>query len=68
MTMFTDTRSNAARPVARFSLIGALSVWRQRQHLKSLDSNALSDLGLSQRDVSAEIKRPIWDVPHTWRA
>jgi len=68
MTMFTEARPVAnARPATRFSLTGALSVWRQRQHLKNLDANALRDLGISYRDASAEARRPLWDVPASWR-
>ena len=71
MTMFTEARPESfaapTRPALRFNPLHALSVWRQRQHLKSLDDAALADLGLSYREAAAEARRPIWDVPGYWQ-
>ncbi len=51
----------------RVGLWSVLSLWRSRQHLKSLDDQALSDVGLTRAEADAEANRPIWDVPQTWR-
>lgn len=51
-----------------FSMISqAIAVRRQRLALRSLDDNALSDIGLTKAQAEAESKRPIWDVPANWR-
>ena len=42
-------------------------VWRQRQVLKSLDSDALNDIGLTRGQADAEAKRAIWDAPIGWK-
>ena len=42
-------------------------IWRQRQVLRKLDIDALNDIGISRKDAFAEARRPIWDVPATWR-
>ncbi len=44
-----------------------LLVARQRNELAQLDAHALEDIGLTQADVSQELKRPLWDVPAHWR-
>lgn len=43
------------------------STYRQRRALARLDDNALVDLGISRADAEAEAKRPLWDVPSSWR-
>lgn len=52
-------------------ILGRLShfynVWRQRQALKSLNREALEDIGISYRDASNEARRSFWDAPSTWR-
>ncbi|MDU8929580.1 DUF1127 domain-containing protein [Alisedimentitalea sp. MJ-SS2] len=56
------------RPVllaARFSTL--LSLRRQRSRLARLDAKALADIGLTRDEAMTEAKRPIWDVPATWR-
>ncbi|QBF32906.1 DUF1127 domain-containing protein [Thalassococcus sp. S3] len=55
------------RPARRLTLGYILSVWRQRQDLKRLDTTALRDIGISKTKAQAEAARPIWDVPATWR-
>lgn len=68
MTYVTAHASRAARPAQkRTGLKALLSLWRSRQHLKSLDDRALADIGLSRAEADSEASRPIWDVPHTWR-
>lgn len=67
MTFLTDTRATLARQNKGFGLSRALDVWRQRQHLKALDDQALSDIGVSRAQAQREATRPIWDVPETWR-
>lgn len=72
MTYFsTEARSlplASARPGFLNRLHRMLSVWRQRDQLRRLDSRALEDIGLTRADAEAEAARPIWDVPDTWRA
>ena len=34
--------------------------WRQRKRLAALDDAALKDIGLSQADVAAELRKPVW--------
>lgn len=60
----------AAPGKALLSLAGILkilAVRRQRRHLATLDDAALKDLGLTEADVRAEVKRPAWDVPSHWQ-
>ena len=40
--------------------------WRSRHALDQLDDHMLQDIGLTRREASAEVKRPIWDVPGHW--
>lgn len=49
-------------------LFDIMAVRQQRRKLAKLDKVALRDLGLTQSDVQAELKRPVWDVPANWRA
>jgi len=58
----TSTKVGVFNALWRF-----LAVARQRRDLGRLDDAALADLGLSRADVSAELTRPIWDVPDQWR-
>ncbi|AHD08979.1 DUF1127 domain-containing protein [Phaeobacter gallaeciensis] len=66
--MDNSLRSNACAP--RRSIMAtvahALAVWRERRMLAQLDSSALEDMGISQRDAEAEARRPIWDAPNNW--
>lgn len=57
-------RAGAARP----SLRSLLALWRSRRALARLDTRALDDIGLSVQDARLEAARPVWDVPHHWRA
>jgi len=45
----------------------AFGVWRERRALARLSDTQLSDIGVSRAQAKAEAKRPIWDVPVTWR-
>ncbi len=68
MTYISSTSAKYARPAQkRTSVLSILTLWRSRQHLKSLDDRALQDIGLTRAEADAEATRPIWDVPHTWR-
>lgn len=69
MTLITSSRPAASRPAFSFltALGHHLSVWRQRQALKTLDDARLKDLGLSRAEADAEARRAIWDAPETWR-
>ena len=51
----------------RIGLSAMLAAWRTRQHLKTLDDRALTDIGISRSEADAEANRPIWDVPTSWR-
>jgi len=48
-------------------LVMAHSTWRQRQILKSLEAEALDDIGLTKDEADKEARKPIWDVPAHWR-
>jgi len=66
MTLHSHTFTQS-RPLRRRSLVDALrsihATWRQRRALAALDAAALKDIGLTERDVHREIRRPIWDLP-----
>ncbi len=71
----TMTSANCTAPIRntvspRVSVFSMLSqtyaVWRQRQTLKSLDTAALRDIGVSPSQAKAEADRPIWDAPASW--
>jgi uncharacterized protein YjiS (DUF1127 family) len=55
------------RPAVFRMLMQILATQGQRRALRKLDSDALSDLGLSYADAKREANRPFWDVPATWR-
>jgi uncharacterized protein YjiS (DUF1127 family) len=48
-------------------VIAVLHLRRQRRALRELDPHQLADIGLSADQAMAEARRPIWDVPPTWR-
>lgn len=54
------------------SLIGRvftmLSLYQGRRTLARLDEALLSDIGISREEAYREAKRPMWDVPASWRA
>lgn len=49
---------------AFFSFFG---VRGERATLKSLDTDRLTDLGLTRKQAFAEARRPVWDVPGYWK-
>lgn len=58
----------ACAPKVHLTLLQRIiGVWRQRQHLDRLDAHMRRDIGLSDTQISQEVQRPMWDVPHTWR-
>ncbi len=61
----STTLAGASRP--RLSLTVMLDVWRSRRALKSLDQDALADVGLDAKMAHKEAQKPIWDVPDNWR-
>lgn len=68
MTYATYSVSTHRRPArSGFSLTAMIVAWRTRQQLKALDDRALADVGITREQAEIEVKRPIWDVPHTWR-
>ncbi|PCH69494.1 MAG: hypothetical protein COC12_09220 [Rhodobacteraceae bacterium] len=72
MTMISTTCPGVTTKSAStgFSVIASLSrfhaVWTQRKALKSLDSAALQDIGVTRAQAQAEAKRPVWDAPESW--
>jgi len=57
-----------ARPSAgHLTLRHVLDVWRSRRALARLDARALADIGISAKSAHSEARKPIWDVPGTWR-
>lgn len=68
MTMFTATRTpTLTNRFARLGLGHLFSVWAQRQALRSLDADALNDIGLTRAEAKAEAGRSFWDAPESWR-
>ena len=55
------------RPAVFRMIMKIIATQGQRRALRSLDSDALNDLGLSYADAIREANRPFWDVPATWR-
>ncbi len=51
---------------ARFSILRALALIQQRQALRSMPDDRLSDLGLSRAQAEREASRPVWDAPEHW--
>lgn len=70
-TCSTNTAFTHATLPARLAivtLIGmALAARKQRNILKTLEEDALYDIGLSRAEAQAEADKPIWDVPASWR-
>lgn len=70
MTYMTNSAHRACRP-ARFGLLSfvtdRISLLRQRQTLKSLDAQALDDIGLTRDEALTEANRSIWDAPDSWK-
>lgn len=60
--------SGAPRPR---TLIGRvftlLSLYQGRRTLEGLDDALLHDIGLTREQALKESRRPIWDVPASWR-
>jgi len=52
-------------PALRLTDLLALS--RQRRALADLDPHVLADIGLTRDEALTEARRPIWDVPESWR-
>ena len=72
MTMISTNRVATHNNVApRSSVFATLrrfhNVWCQRQVLKSLDSAALHDIGVTRAQAKGEAGRPIWDAPVGWQ-
>ncbi len=44
----------------------AYSIWRERQHLATLDDTLLSDIGKTRDEARREANRPVWDAPSRW--
>ena len=48
-------------------LVLGLGIARQRRRLAELDDTMLADIGLTRAEARAEARRPVWDVPQSWR-
>ena len=67
-TRCRPTALNSRAPHAVRSVIGRMyDTWRQRQVLRSLDADALADIGVTRKQAQNEARRPIWDAPVNWR-
>ncbi|MEO0915574.1 MAG: DUF1127 domain-containing protein [Pseudomonadota bacterium] len=55
-----------SRSVGLRMVLKAFSIWRERQHLNTLDDHLLKDVGLTRTDVETETKRAVWDAPNRW--
>ncbi|MBF9045163.1 DUF1127 domain-containing protein [Rhodobacterales bacterium HKCCE4037] len=55
-------------PEVRLTVLKRIfGTWRQRQHLGRLDTRMRRDIGVTEAQVRAEVSRPMWDVPASWR-
>jgi len=73
MATLTTTRSGmrlgGTRPRTLLGrAISLLAFHRTRASLAHLDDAMLSDIGVTREQALKEAKRPLWDVPPTWRA
>ena len=64
--LFGLGRANLARRALSF-LAGVIALRRQRAALARLDATRLADIGLTAREVRAELSRPLWNAPAYWR-
>lgn len=55
------------RPAFVERLLTMFDLRRTRIDLSRLTDAQLADIGLTRDDVLAEMARPVWDVPATWR-
>ena len=55
------------RPAVFRMMTQIIATQGQRRALRKLDSDALSDLGLTYDEAKREATRPFWDVPATWQ-
>lgn len=44
-------------------IANAVTTYRQRQMLASLDAHMLEDIGIDPATARSEVKRPFWDLP-----
>lgn len=47
-------------------VLKALSIYEERQTLRTLDDHLLRDIGVSHTDAVRETKRAVWDAPNRW--
>lgn len=66
MAFLSNTHAHAAKPRRATSLLGLVTLYRQRRALTRLDAAALADLGISRTEARQEARRPVWDVPCHW--
>jgi uncharacterized protein YjiS (DUF1127 family) len=67
--VITHRDAASARPTLSLAArIGtAFAIWRQRRALAELPEHLRQDVGLSETEITREIRRPLWDMPNTWR-
>ncbi|MDA5557057.1 DUF1127 domain-containing protein [Shimia sp. MMG029] len=63
----TSATPSGSRPSLFSRIAQIFAVRRQRSKLAKLDSRALEDIGLTEADVQAELRRSAWDVPAHWK-
>ncbi len=67
MTILTANAPTTSLRTKGTGIARLFTVWGQRQALGKLDSAALSDIGLTKAEATAETRRSFWDAPSTWR-
>ncbi|MBO9398274.1 DUF1127 domain-containing protein [Shimia sp. R9_2] len=68
MAFITTSAAASGTSKSLFSRVAKVfAVRRQRRQLAQLDKAALFDMGLTEADVQAELKRSAWDVPAHWK-
>jgi uncharacterized protein YjiS (DUF1127 family) len=68
LTSISQTVLRLDRPVLLAARLSAMAAARrQRAQLARLDDAALRDIGRSRSEALHEARRPLWDVPPTWR-
>lgn len=62
-------RVHHAAPKAGFlaRLNASMALYRSRAKLADLDPHQLNDIGLTKKEAHDEARRPVWDVPQTWK-
>ncbi len=54
------------QPSIMARIAGALAVPRRRTHV-DMPAHLHNDVGLAEADILPGARRPVWDVPQSWR-